>query len=244
MLTTTVLVVLGGALAGGLVAGLAGFGTGLIALGIWLHVLAPATASTLVAVCSVLSQVQTLRVIWHAVDRTHIWPMLVAGLLGVPIGTQLLAHIDPAAFQLSMAVLLLGFSGFMLLGRFQPTVHWGGRAADAGVGLLGGVLGGLSGLSGPLPIMWAALRGWNKDRRRGVIQVFNLTILLAAIVAHAASGLVNPAFIRLVLIALPGTLVGSWLGVQVYHRLSDRRFHDVVLALLAVSGLSLALRVL
>ena len=51
MLTDTVLVVLGGAFAGGFVSGLAGFGTGLVALGIWLHVIAPAPAATLVALC-------------------------------------------------------------------------------------------------------------------------------------------------------------------------------------------------
>ena len=43
----------------------------------------------------------------------------------------------------------------------------------------------------------------------------------------------------LALLALPGTLIGAWLGVRTYHALSDRNFRDVVLALLFLSGLGL-----
>lgn len=48
-MTTTVVVVLG-ALCGGFVTGLAGLGTGLTALGFWLHVVNPSVAAALVAV--------------------------------------------------------------------------------------------------------------------------------------------------------------------------------------------------
>jgi hypothetical protein len=47
------LLVLAGALAGGLVNGLTGFGTALTALGIWLYAIDPAVASSLVIFCSV-----------------------------------------------------------------------------------------------------------------------------------------------------------------------------------------------
>lgn len=239
MLSASTLVVLAGAVAGGFVSGLAGFGTGLVALGIWLHVLAPATAATLVVVCSVVSQAQTIPAIWHAIDRARIWPMLAGGLLGVPLGTRLLTHLDPSAFRLGMGILLLGYSGFMLSSRVRTRVAWGGRMADGAVGFAGGILGGLAGLSGPLPTVWATLRGWGKDERRGVFQAFNLTILTAVAVAHAASGLMTAELGRVAVLALPGTLAGTWLGSHAYRRLSDQRFHEVVLSLLGLSGLTL-----
>jgi uncharacterized membrane protein YfcA len=214
MLSITTLVIFAGAFGGGFVSGLVGFDTGLVTLGIWLYVVSPSTDSSLVVICSVLSQVQTIPMVWHAINRRRIWPMLVAGLLGVPIGTRLLTRVHPASFHLAMGVFLLGFSGFMLFGRQKMRIVWGGRAADSAIGSLGGILGGLAGLSGPLPTMWAALRGWGKDERRGAFQAFNLTVLTAAIVSHAASGLLTAHVGRLVLIALPGTVVGSWLGAR------------------------------
>ena len=93
----------------------------------------------------------------------------------MPIGTQLVTHLDRDAFRLCIGILLLAFSAFMLLSRFHPRVAWGGRAAGGAVGFAGGILGGLAGLSGALPTVWATLRGWGKDERRGVVQAFNLT---------------------------------------------------------------------
>ena len=49
-------ILLFGALAGGFVSGLAGFGTALMALGIWLWVLPPQVAVPLVLICSVIAQ--------------------------------------------------------------------------------------------------------------------------------------------------------------------------------------------
>ena len=233
------LVVAAGALAGGFVSGLAGFGTGLVALGFWLHVVEPAPAATLVAVCSVIAQAQTMPAIWHAIDRRRVWPMVAAGLLGVPVGTMLLSGLDVDAFRLAVGLFLVAFSGFMLFGRVRSRLVWGARLADGAVGFAGGVLGGLAGLSGPLPIVWATLRGWGRDERRGVFQAFNLTILAAVAAWHAASGLLTAELGRLVAVALPGTLAGAWLGARAYRRLSDRRFHEVVLCLLAFSGLTL-----
>jgi len=52
-----IVIVMIGALAGGFVSGLAGFGTGITALGIWLYALEPAVAATLVVLCSVVLSV-------------------------------------------------------------------------------------------------------------------------------------------------------------------------------------------
>ena len=87
--------------------------------------------------------------------------------------------------------------------------------------------------------MWASVRGWGKDEWRGVFQAFNLSVLAAALVAHAASGLITAEVGRLVALAVPGITVGTWLGARAYRRLSDRRFHEVVLAPLLASGLFL-----
>ncbi len=235
----TVMLVLAGGFAGGFVSGLAGFGTGLMALGFWLYVIDPAAASTLVAVCSVAAQAQTIPAIWHAVEPKRVGPMLMTGLLGVPVGTMLLADIDPVLFRLGIGILLVTYSAFMLLARRPRQFSWGGRPADAAIGFGGGILGGLSGLSGPLPTAWATLRGWPKDEARGVFQVFNLVILAAVVVWHIVSGLMTRELAELIVIAVPGACAGAWLGVKAYLRLSDRRFREVVLYLLGASGLSL-----
>ncbi len=230
-----------GALAGGFVSGLAGFGTGLTAMGIWLHAVPPAVAASLVIICSVVSQLQTIRAVWHAITPRRVLPFILPGLAGVPVGTMLLGVVDPSGFRISIGVLLLGFALFQLFAGARLRLAWGGRALDMGVGLASGVLGGLAGLSGVLLTVLAALRGWGKDERRGLFQAFNLSILLCSLGAHAVAGRLDGAVGLATVAALPGTLAGAWLGARVYRRLSDQRFNDVILVLLAFSGLTLIL---
>jgi uncharacterized membrane protein YfcA len=237
--TTALFVLTSGALAGGFVSGLAGFGTGLVALGIWLYVFPPSVAVPLVLICSVVSQSATLPSFWRLIDFKLVWPFLAGGLAGVLPGIMLVAHADPRLFKLGVGLLLLVFPTTLYFSARPLAVTVGGRALDALVGFAGGILGGLAGLSGPLPTLWASVRGWGKDERRGIFQTFNWTILTAALCLQAGAGLVTTDIARFALFALPGTILGSWLGARTYRALSDKNFRDVVLGLLFLSGIGL-----
>ncbi|CAB3847087.1 sulfite exporter TauE/SafE family protein [Achromobacter sp. CF-sbj1-Ac2-l] len=236
------LLITGGALAGGLVSGLTGFGTGLTALPIWLLTLPPALASPLVILCSVVSQVQTLPSIWHAIDLRRTAPFVAGGLLGVPVGVAILPHVPPRLFQGGLGLLLMTLCTVLLLnGHYRlPRTS---RLADGLVGLGGGLLGGIAGLSGPLPTLWAGLQGWSKDERRAVFQSFNLSILAVALVSQAVSGYLTGEVMSLVWRALPGTLVGAWLGRRLYHRVNVEVFNRIVLLVLLVAGIHMLIQV-
>jgi uncharacterized membrane protein YfcA len=228
-----------GALAGGFVSGLAGFGTALMALGIWLYVVPPSVAVPLVLICSIVSQTSTLPGFWRSIDFRLVWPFLIGGLAGVPLGTLLIAHADPRIFKLSVGVLLLVFPVALYFNRKPIALRFGGRIADGLIGFAGGILGGLAGLSGPLPTLWASVRGWGKDERRGVFQTFNWTVLSAALCLEIGTGFITWEVVRLALFALPGTIIGAWFGARTYRALSDQNFYDVVLGLLFLSGIGL-----
>jgi uncharacterized membrane protein YfcA len=233
------LLIFAGALAGGFVNGLTGFGTALTGLPVWLQAVEPVLAAQLAAACSVLGHVSTFPTIWKAVDWRRLTPMLVAGLAGVPIGTLLLPQIPLPAFKLGIGALLAAYCAFMLAAAGRVKLAGGGRAAEAAVGFGGGVLGGLAALSGVLPTVWASLKNWSKDERRGFFQAFNFTVLTAMLAASLAAGHFGPRSLAAIAVAAPGTLVGAWLGLNVYRRLDVVRFDRVVLAVLLMSGLAL-----
>jgi len=140
---------------------------------------------------------------------------------------------------LSVGVLLLVFPAALYFNRKPMALSFGGRVADAAIGFAGGILGGLAGLSGPLPTLWASVRGWGKEQRRGIFQTYNWTVLTAALCLQAATGFITSEVAWLALLSLPASLFGAWLGARAYHVLSDRHFRDVVLGLLFLSGLGL-----
>lgn len=232
-------IVLAGALAGGLVNGLTGFGTALTAVGLWLYALPPTAVSSLAIICAAVAQLQTLPMIWPAIRWRLALPLLIPGLLGVPLGTFLLPHIAPQYFKEGIGLFLVVYSAYVLARRSEIKIAWGGRAADAVVGWVGGVLGGLTGLSGVLPVVWTDIRGWSKEERRGVVQAFNLAILSLALASHAMSGLLTQQVGLATALALPGTIAGAWTGGFIYRRLADRTYQRAVLALLLIFGLIL-----
>jgi len=234
-----VVILLAGALAGGIVNGLTGFGTAITALGIWVHAIPPTVAASLAIICSTVSQLQTLHLIWRAIDWKRVLFFVVPGLVGVPIGTWLLPHIDPRLFKLGVGFFLVAYPGYVLLRRRHVASAWGGKPADGVVGFGGGILGGLTGLSGVFPVIWTDVRGWSKEQRRSVLQVFNIAILSFALVSHAASGLLTRQVALEAAIVLPATIGGAWLGAFLYRRLADRGYQRAVMALLLISGVTL-----
>lgn len=239
MSTPQIMIVVVGALAGGVVNGLTGFGTAITAMGLWLYALSPTVAASLAVICAAVAQLQTLPMIWRSIWWQRVLPFVVPGVFGVPIGTLLLTHIEPKFFKIGVGGFLVVYSAYVLARRSQIKSAWGGRAADGVIGFGGGILGGLTGLSGVLPVVWTDIRGWTKEQRRGILQAFNISILSLALVAHAVSGLLTRQVALSVAIALPATIAGAWIGAFIYRRLADRGYQRVVMLLLLLAGAAL-----
>lgn len=228
-----------GAFAAALVVGLVGFGDGLIATAIWLHVLSPGETVPLVVATGIVIHGISLLRLHGALDYSKLWWFLGGGLLGVPVGNWLLRHSDPEIFRNGVGVFLVLY-GLVFLLR-PPKAHFsgGGRTADAVAGFLGGTMGGLAGLSGILPSIWAGVRGWPKEQQRGLFQPFTLTMHGMALALLAMGGFVDWETGINFLWCLPAVLLGSWLGLRYYGRLDEGQFRRIVLGILLVLGIML-----
>ena len=184
----------------------------------------------------VVGQVQSLYSVRRAVTWRRAWPFLVGGIIGIPFGVMALRVLDPKTLKIFLGILLVGYTSFMLALRRLPTVNWGGKAADGLIGFGGGALGGVAGLSGPLATIWCGLRGWTPDMQRGVYQPYNLTILGIVLCAYAVQGILTTQVLGLVIICLPATILGGYLGIRMYGRINERQFRFLVLWLLLASG--------
>ncbi len=91
------LIIGAGALVAGFVSGLSGFGTGLVALGFWLHAIEPILAAPLVVICSVAGQLQATATLRRGIRIARLWPFLAGGLLGVPLGVAVLGAVGSSA---------------------------------------------------------------------------------------------------------------------------------------------------
>ena len=231
-----------GAVLAGFVQGVSGFGFALVTAVFWSGHLPPQVIAPLVALSSVGGQVLTVRSMLPSLDLRRAAPMVAGGVVGVPIGVVLLPWVDEHLFRLGIGLLLCVYCPVLLGLRRMPRVHAGGRPADAVIGAIGGVMSGLAGLAGPVPILWCALRGWDKDTQRAMFQTFLIAVQVVSLVAYWLAGLMTASTLVLAAWLLPCALVPSWLGSRLYARLGGEVFRRMVLGLLLVTGVLLVCR--
>ena len=119
----------------------------------------------------------------------------------------------------------------------QP-IH-SGRLIDSGVGVLNGMLGGLTGLGGVIITIWVQLRDWPKDVQRTVFQPVIFSTMSITAITYAISGAYTLEVTKLFLLGLPALGAGLWIGMKLYGHLNEAAFRRVILLLLLASGLTL-----
>jgi uncharacterized membrane protein YfcA len=229
-----------GAFVGAVAAGGSGFAFGLAASSIWLHRIDPVHSAILITGSGVLLHLTTLWPQRQHLDAGKLWPFVAGGIAGIPIGVRLLVYTDPNVMKAVLGVFLLAFGTYALASPRLHTVKTGGRVADAGVGFLGGILGGIGGYSGVLPTIWTQLRGWPKATARAVYQPYVIVIQAVALAGIIWVTLDRTGIVLLAVI-MPPLALGTWIGWQLYGRMNDLRFRQALALLLIASGATLVL---
>jgi uncharacterized protein len=203
----------------------------------------PIYAVQVMIICSIAIQLLSVATLWRSIDWLSLPIFLAGGVLGVPAGVYMLLHLPTSAYRDVIGVLLIAYGTYLLL-RWPTRSLRVGPSWDAGVGFLGGVTGGLAGFPGAFVTIWCGLKGWDKTRQRGVYQPFILCmqpVSLVFICLMRPSSLSATQLDLKTLAFIPAALLGAWLGLRIFKRLSYRQFEIAVNALIVVSGIGLIL---
>lgn len=235
---TLIATVILGAFTGGFISGFAGFGFALVVSGIWFAALPTHIVPPLIILSATAGQLVGLARLAEHISWPKAWPLIWAGILGIPIGTMLVAYGAPDRIKLVVGVFLVVYTLWQFMARRSvPQIKVQGLLGDRIVGFLGGILGGLAGLSGALPVIWYQMVGLSPAEQRARYQPYNLAILALAAVSMLAFGQLTIEVLRLSALAIPFVIIGALSGVWMFHRVTARGFKRAVLSLLLISGI-------
>src|SRR5712672_4467312 len=127
--------------AAALVAGVAGFAFGLVAAAVWLHVLTPLQTTTLIVAFGLIVQGYAVWKLRRALSLSRLLPFVLGGVIGIPVGVELLRWTPAAYLRIAVGILLVLFSIYSLARPQLRRLTADGRVAERGVGFLIGVLG-------------------------------------------------------------------------------------------------------
>jgi len=233
-----------GTVAGGLINGLAGFGTALFSLGFFLSVLPPVQAIAIVVVHSVISGLRGLWIVRETIseNRRRLARFLFPAIVGIPFGIMLLNVVEADALKITIGFFLILYGGFFSLRRSLPNITHPTPGIDAAVGFISGVLGGAASLSGALPTMWCSMRPWTKEETRAVLQPFNGAVLSLTAIMLAVKGAYTFQTLVFIALTLPVGIICAEIGIVVFQRLSDEVFRRLIIGLSFASGIILLVR--
>ncbi|MEW6218721.1 MAG: sulfite exporter TauE/SafE family protein [Thermodesulfobacteriota bacterium] len=222
----------------GLVQGLTGFGSALVAIPLLALLV---EARTAVPLCSLAGLAITGILSWQLrrhLTFTRIRPLLLGCLPGVVLGTAFLKGVDDRIFRLALGLFLVLYAGFRLAARPRPArpLHplWA-----YGAGLATGVIGAAFSTGGPPTVIYTSLTGWSQDEIKATLSAFFLLGGLMVIAGHALAGLITSQVLALLPVAWPAVTLGVLAGARLSRRLDQTAFLRALLVLLLVMGLAM-----
>tara|TARA_B110000459_G_scaffold189156_1_gene222992 strand:- start:106 stop:843 length:738 start_codon:yes stop_codon:yes gene_type:complete len=233
------LILLVGAFTAALVQGATGFGSGLVLNAFWLHILEPSIAIPLnIFTCLLISGAPIYK-LRKTLDFSKLKPFIIFGVIGIPFGMLLLTITDPRIFKASIGIFLVLYVLLMLISSsFSIKVNTN-KSIDSFIGLISGLMGGFAALGGLLPTIWVGLQKLPKNTQRGTYEPFIFITSIVAVISFAVAGLYTIQMAYDLLKILPALIIGSWLGVKIYHVLDGEVFRRTILGLILAAGLVL-----
>ncbi len=223
------------------VQGFLGFGFGIVAMTLLVFgadLVHSAGVVNLTAIVVTVGMLWRLRasILWRVAGRLVPW--IAIGVIG---GVTALGMLDRELMLRTLGAVVIGLAAWNLISPRLATREpplW----LDAGVGLIGGVLGGAFNTSGPPVIAHLYRRPEGPDALRGTLQVLFLSVSLMRAPIAAYQGMMEASVWVHAAWGIPAVLIGQMLGGLLGRRVPAEGFRRVAWIALGVLGSVLLLR--
>ena len=215
------------------VRGIAGFGSGLVAIPLLvlvhpLNIVVP----VVIALDFLGSLAQGLKN-REKIRWTEIAPLLPFTLIGCGVALALFKTADISTLTSALAVFIMLFAIYQLLPL--PELR-GSKLWSVPAGLLGGLVGTLFGTGGPFYMIYLSLRGLDKAELRSSFATYFFVDGTIRIVGFALIGLLNTQVFLFLLKCLPVAAIALFVGGKAHVTISNQTFKFFISLILVYSG--------
>ena len=220
----------------GLVYGFAGFGAALVFLPVAAAVIDPVLAIAAFSLSALSSLVTLVPRAWGECDRGATLLMIGAATATLPLGIWLLKVLDPATVRLSVAVFAALTLAALVSGlRFAIRP---GPLPSAAVAGAAGIMGGATGLLGPIVILFNLATGDGAGRVRANTLIFLTLSSLIVLPQMAFQGMLETRALWLGLLMFPVYGAGGLLGRALFDPGRERIYRVAAYAIIALAILT------
>lgn len=232
-------------LAAGFVKGAIGFAMPLIMISAFGSFMPPETALAGLILATLTTNIhQSLRQGWRAALDSVVKYRRIIGMTAIfiVVSAQFVLHIPQSLMLGLMGAPIIAFAGVQLAGLPLALKLQHRHRAEYGLGVIGGLYGGISGVWGPPMIVYLLSVGAGKQetvRAQGVMFLIGATVLM---LSHLHSGVLNAVTLPFSAALVVPAAIGMWIGFRLQDRLDPVRFRRWTLILLVLTGLNMVRR--
>ncbi len=219
-----------------------GFGEALVAVPLLALRLPVEVAAPLAVLVSITVAAVIVAQDWQKIHVRSTGWLVLSTLFGIPLGLMLLTTGNHRVVKAALAVIIMAFSAYALIGRKPPELHSDSRIWLLGCGFCAGVLGGAYGMNGPPLAIYGAMRRWSAQHFRATLQGYFLPASMIGMGGYLLAGLWVPAVTHYYLLSLPLAIPAILLGRVVNHRLRGETFLKYVHFGLVLIGAALLIQ--
>jgi uncharacterized membrane protein YfcA len=218
------------ALAAGTVRGFSGFGAAMVMTPAFSALYGPPIGISLCLLLEIAVALPLLPRAIKYVDWHRIGVLLLAAVVGAPLGNLVLTQVAPEPMRWAISAIVLGAvallaSGWRFRGRPQP-------ATTLAAGGMSGFLNGLSGMAGP-PIIFYYLAGdETAERVRANLTTYFIFVDVVTLGVFSGRDLIGWNTGVLALWLVPAVVAGGLLGQRLFPLASEKFYRRLALFLL------------
>jgi uncharacterized membrane protein YfcA len=213
---------------------LSGFGLGLVSMALLTEPMGVREAAPLVALVAITSESIILIRYRSAFNLQAVRRLVLASMVGIPLGVLLLRHVSQEAALTLLGTLLVGYSLYALFSPGLPEIknpRWA-----YGFGFMAGLLSGAYNTGGPPYVVYGTCSRWQPTEFKSNLQGVFVVNTLIVIGSHALSSNFTLPVFQDYFIVLPAILLGLWLGFRLDSYMNPALFRKLVLLLLLLLG--------
>lgn len=211
-----------------------GFGFAVVGTPLLLFFMEPMQVVSLMTVGALLLNLMVIYKTRGRADAKVIWPLFAASLFGIVPGVYILKVIDSSILKLCIGILILAVSFFMA-SNYTVTIKRE-KLATVLVGIVSGFMGGSTSLSGPPVALFLMNQQQDKEAFRANLVRFFCFGNIATLSVMYYMDTVDSAIATQVMYAIPGILIGVWLGEKAFAKVSPKFFRYLTLSIIIFCG--------
>lgn len=231
--------------------GIVGFGFAQVSMGVMPLFRSAASAAI---IFSIVALVSNFRVWWSVRESFDCreWIKPIVGLIaGLPLGLYFFDQMNKHQMRLTIGIVLLVGVVLIVLSRqtdvlkkwIKNSDYEPGWVLPVVVGFIAGILGGAVAIPGPPMILYgtfmAASGKWSHKKMKAVFTAFFGTLMLYRVASIIVQGDMTQSLALEAAIAIPGLLLGAWLGITIFNKTPQKTFNWIILALLTINAVIL-----